>query len=63
MILSENILHTGTAIGADHAFYERALENNEHVKLYSFDGYKHTRIIDSESYKSTHINLKIQIFP
>ena len=56
-IISDNILHTGTSIGSDTAFYERALSLNEHIRLYSFDGYKHTRILDNTCNKSTLITL------
>ena len=56
-IESENTLNTGTAVGADHAFYERSNRLNEHIHLYSFDGYKNTRIVDTDTHKIKLVTL------
>ena len=51
-------LHTGGTTGADSAWINCANLKKHHVKVYSFDGWKRTRIIDDEgNFEVIHLSM------
>ena len=48
--MDKPVLHSGGATGADTAWAHRAFKQKHHVKVYSFDGHKRTRLIDDEGH-------------
>jgi hypothetical protein len=43
-------LHTGGAPGADSVWAQRAYVTSHHVKVFSFDGHKRTRLVDDQGH-------------
>lgn len=48
--MTTNTLHTGGTVGADTVWAHRAYVKGDHVKIFSFDGHKRTRLIDDEGH-------------